>query len=266
MCDSVLHPDTGKPIFPLFRFSAFAPANIPIAAMLLYPSSNPVFVMTAQFINQTYNVCVNYANRNASSEMPMSTLLTGEMFPFDFYLLIFSSVFFFWYFGTGREEHSKIKLQYTCQAKIYVFVAFSGNVADITFVTSFFRFNWHTRAHALCSWTVECTMIEITLNNCLLLLLLLFLLLALKFVENTNTSHLSICCCCYFFGCPCSWFWKVCSQVIFTVPVWNISSLILNAHFNPSLWKIGFLVCWQPGAKALRHPSWQLLHELSYRT
>eukprot|EP00043_Microstomoeca_roanoka_P008436 m.81211 g.81211 ORF g.81211 m.81211 type:complete len:227 (-) comp14239_c0_seq2:1581-2261(-) len=76
-CDSSLHPDTGNPIFPLFRFSAFAPANIPIAALLLYPTSNPYFIMFGQFVNQTYNVCVNYANRNASSEMSTSTLLTA---------------------------------------------------------------------------------------------------------------------------------------------------------------------------------------------
>ena len=77
LCDSALHPDTGEFIFPLFRFSAFAPANVPIAAMLLYPTSSPLFVITAQFINQTYNVCVNYANRNASSEMSTQTLLTA---------------------------------------------------------------------------------------------------------------------------------------------------------------------------------------------
>ncbi|EGD76799.1 sideroflexin 5 [Salpingoeca rosetta] len=77
LCDSALHPDTGELIFPLFRFSAFAPANIPIAAMLLYPTANPYFIITAQFINQTYNVCVNYANRNASSNMSTSTLLTA---------------------------------------------------------------------------------------------------------------------------------------------------------------------------------------------
>eukprot|EP00056_Hartaetosiga_gracilis_P009382 m.134381 g.134381 ORF g.134381 m.134381 type:complete len:329 (-) comp13114_c1_seq2:1308-2294(-) len=77
LCDSALHPDTGEEVARPWRFSAFGPVNVPIAAMLLFPSTNPLFVLGSQFINQTYNVLVNYNNRNASSHMSLQTLATA---------------------------------------------------------------------------------------------------------------------------------------------------------------------------------------------
>eukprot|EP01084_Bolivina_argentea_P197755 338826_1 len=57
--ESIIHPDTNEPIFWAFRFSAFPVLNIPITTMLLFPGSIAITVLS-QFINQTYNVAVNY--------------------------------------------------------------------------------------------------------------------------------------------------------------------------------------------------------------
>ncbi len=73
MKQSVIHPDTNESIFWAFRFSAFPVLNIPITTMLLYPGSVGITVLS-QFINQTYNVAVNYANRNATNPMSNTKL------------------------------------------------------------------------------------------------------------------------------------------------------------------------------------------------
>eukprot|EP01084_Bolivina_argentea_P060011 109630_1 len=73
---SIIHPDTNSPIFWAFRFSAFPVLNIPITTLLLYPGSTTITVVS-QFINQTYNVAVNYANRNASNPMTNTKLFVS---------------------------------------------------------------------------------------------------------------------------------------------------------------------------------------------
>ena len=73
MKQSIIHPDTNKPIFWAFRFSAFPVLNIPITTLLLFPGSTTITV-ASQFINQTYNVAINYSNRNASNPMPNTKL------------------------------------------------------------------------------------------------------------------------------------------------------------------------------------------------
>jgi len=91
LIESAYHPQTKEEIFPVFRFSAFALVNIPICASLIYPTNSLAFIAGAQWFNQvghlhaetaiiasldvqSFNVALNYANRNASSEMQMSTL------------------------------------------------------------------------------------------------------------------------------------------------------------------------------------------------
>lgn len=70
---SAIHPDT-KEIIPWpFRFAAFPAINIPICVLLLFPGSNSMQVFS-QFVNQSYNVSVNYYNRNASNPMSNTTL------------------------------------------------------------------------------------------------------------------------------------------------------------------------------------------------
>lgn len=37
--ESMVHPDTGEVLFPAWRFSAFAPANVGIVGLMLLPST-----------------------------------------------------------------------------------------------------------------------------------------------------------------------------------------------------------------------------------
>ena len=77
--ESALHPDTGEPIFPLFRFSAFVPVNMVIVTATITPAVISSFPATAfiHFLNQTYNAAINYANRNASNPVPTARLAEG---------------------------------------------------------------------------------------------------------------------------------------------------------------------------------------------
>ncbi|EFC43915.1 predicted protein [Naegleria gruberi] len=70
---SSIHPDTKEPIFPAFRMSAFVPMNLLIVSGMLSARSIPSTIFW-QTVNQTCNVCVNYANRNASNEVSNATL------------------------------------------------------------------------------------------------------------------------------------------------------------------------------------------------
>ena len=72
--EAICHPDNGEKISPLFRFSAFAPANIPICVWLMWPGASAVNAVVAQWFNQSYNVAVNFANRNMSNPMPMDVV------------------------------------------------------------------------------------------------------------------------------------------------------------------------------------------------
>lgn len=64
-----LHPETGELIAWPLRFSAFVPVNVVlVAAMTLLPPTTPYLVF-GQWLNQSYNVFLNHANRNASNAM-----------------------------------------------------------------------------------------------------------------------------------------------------------------------------------------------------
>lgn len=77
--EAVTHPDTGETIFPLFRFSAYAPMNIFIVSIMLAPSTirSPLRTFGIHWFNQSYNVTVNYSNRNASNPIPTARLAQG---------------------------------------------------------------------------------------------------------------------------------------------------------------------------------------------
>jgi len=74
---AIIHPDTGKKIFMPFRMSGFVPFGSPIVVGLLLP--NPTIVSTVfwQWLNQSHNACVNYANRNATKPTPTSRFIMG---------------------------------------------------------------------------------------------------------------------------------------------------------------------------------------------
>lgn len=74
---AIIHPDTGEKIFMPFRMSGFVPFGSPMVVGLLLPNQTIASTIFWQWINQSHNACVNYANRNATSPTPMSRFLLG---------------------------------------------------------------------------------------------------------------------------------------------------------------------------------------------
>lgn len=73
--DAIVHGDTGEKIFAPFRLSAFVPMNIVICAAMLMPNPSMASQLFWQWFNQSYNVGVNHANRNASNQMSNSQIM-----------------------------------------------------------------------------------------------------------------------------------------------------------------------------------------------
>eukprot|EP00826_Nyctotherus_ovalis_P042661 TRINITY_DN441_c0_g1_i1.p1 TRINITY_DN441_c0_g1~~TRINITY_DN441_c0_g1_i1.p1 ORF type:complete len:287 (+),score=90.58 TRINITY_DN441_c0_g1_i1:418-1278(+) len=65
--NTIFHPDTKQKISYPFRMCAFMPTNLPIMFGMLCTPQTIVNVVFWQWINQTYNACLNYNNRNATS-------------------------------------------------------------------------------------------------------------------------------------------------------------------------------------------------------
>ena len=74
---AIIHPDTGEKIFMPFRMSGYVPFNSPILAGLLMPNPTLAGTVFWQWLNQSHNACVNYANRNAT-----------KVFPYTFFIII----------------------------------------------------------------------------------------------------------------------------------------------------------------------------------
>lgn len=70
---AVLHPDTGEEVNPLFRMCSFMPVNLPISAGMLLTGPGPAQLFW-QWLNQSYNAGFNYANRNASVPVDMTSM------------------------------------------------------------------------------------------------------------------------------------------------------------------------------------------------
>ncbi|KAF9164271.1 hypothetical protein BGX21_000039 [Mortierella sp. AD011] len=79
ICDSTLHPDTGKPIFLPFRMSSFVPTNMLVAAGMLMPNPSVRSIIFWQWTNQSVNVAFNYANANKTIEMDMKETAVAYM-------------------------------------------------------------------------------------------------------------------------------------------------------------------------------------------
>jgi len=69
---AIFHPDTGEKVFPPFRMSGYVPFGwITVTGMLLPNPSWPTLLFW-QWMNQSHNAAVNYANRNATNPQPFS--------------------------------------------------------------------------------------------------------------------------------------------------------------------------------------------------
>lgn len=76
----IVHPESGKPIFLPFRFSAFVPMNfINLCGMLAPSQQTPLRSMFWQLSNQTYNVGFNYCNGSGKEGLSLSELVTGYL-------------------------------------------------------------------------------------------------------------------------------------------------------------------------------------------
>lgn len=75
--DTAVHPDTQEIVPKAFRFSGFAPMNVLICAGLLMPNPSSASILFWQIFNQSYNVAVNHANRNASNQLSAQQLGTA---------------------------------------------------------------------------------------------------------------------------------------------------------------------------------------------
>ena len=72
-----MHPDTGEVIPMPFRMSFFLPANLPISAgMVLFGNTVPSQLFW-QWMNQSYNAGMNFANRNATVAVSTKEILTS---------------------------------------------------------------------------------------------------------------------------------------------------------------------------------------------
>lgn len=67
LLESNMHPETGKPVQKLFRWSAYCPVNIPIIVGLSVLPPTPLNQFIFQTINQSYNFGVNFANSTSSN-------------------------------------------------------------------------------------------------------------------------------------------------------------------------------------------------------
>uniref|UniRef100_A0A3B3ZMC7 Uncharacterized protein n=1 Tax=Periophthalmus magnuspinnatus TaxID=409849 RepID=A0A3B3ZMC7_9GOBI len=74
---AIIHPDTGEKIFMPFRMSGYVPFGTPIVIGLLLPNQTVLSTIIWQWLNQSHNACVNYANRNATKPTPISKFLQG---------------------------------------------------------------------------------------------------------------------------------------------------------------------------------------------
>ncbi|CAJ1005277.1 putative Tricarboxylate carrier [Leishmania naiffi] len=73
--ESCIHPTTQEVIFPAFRMSMFLPMNYVVVPLMMLPSTvmSVGRTMAIQWLNQSYNSAVNYANRS-SDKQPASEI------------------------------------------------------------------------------------------------------------------------------------------------------------------------------------------------
>lgn len=76
---STVHPDTGEKILMPFRMSGFVPFGSPIVTGMLVPNQSFPYIIFWQWLNQSHNAFVNYANRNATKPTSTSMFVKGYL-------------------------------------------------------------------------------------------------------------------------------------------------------------------------------------------
>ncbi|NWW74634.1 SFXN5 protein, partial [Climacteris rufus] len=78
---AIIHPDTNETIFMPFRMSGMlGPESLLLQVVgLLLPNQTLASTVFWQWLNQSHNACVNYANRNASKPSPTSKFIQGYL-------------------------------------------------------------------------------------------------------------------------------------------------------------------------------------------
>ena len=71
---AIYHPDTKEKVPFAFRMCSFVPMNMPIVFGLVCVPQTIMNVVFFQWVNQTYNACWNYSNRNATSSFTAKEL------------------------------------------------------------------------------------------------------------------------------------------------------------------------------------------------
>jgi hypothetical protein len=72
--EAQVHPETDQVIPPPFRMSGFVPFGTPIIVGMLMAGTNPWANVFWQWLNQSHNAAVNFANRNASAKVTNTDL------------------------------------------------------------------------------------------------------------------------------------------------------------------------------------------------
>ncbi|NXE28654.1 SFXN5 protein, partial [Ardeotis kori] len=76
---AIIHPDTNETIFMPFRMSGMVCPDQTIVVGLLLPNQTLASTVFWQWLNQSHNACVNYANRNATKPSPTSKFIQGYL-------------------------------------------------------------------------------------------------------------------------------------------------------------------------------------------
>ncbi|KAI9178793.1 Sideroflexin FSF1 [Blastocladiella emersonii ATCC 22665] len=72
LVSATYHADTGEKVFLPFRMSCFVPTNMFVLFGMLMPNQSTAAIAFWQWLNQSVNVAVNYANANKTAPMSMT--------------------------------------------------------------------------------------------------------------------------------------------------------------------------------------------------
>ena len=72
-----IHPDTGKVIPWIMRWTSYVPANLPISFGMVIAAPTPLNTIFWHGMNQTYNASLNYANKREDQNYSNKDIVKG---------------------------------------------------------------------------------------------------------------------------------------------------------------------------------------------